>query len=126
LTWRLVLGGVVVAAPPPHTGSTHPEHEESTMIATRHTEYLVEAMEDEIRDMAATVASQVATRRSHPTYGYTKTGIREMALRLEGAIGLYMVLTGQSSTTAISNLAKFQSEETDLRVNTARDLVKGL
>jgi hypothetical protein len=90
------------------------------------TSAIATTMEDEIRDMAATVASQVATRRSHPTYGYTKGKIRVQSERMEGAIGLYMVVTGQSSTTAIPRLAKFQSEETDLRVNTARDLVKGL
>jgi hypothetical protein len=83
-------------------------------------------VEQQIRSMAAHVVSLAATRRVHPSYGVSKTQIREAAARMEGAIGLYMVLTDQANHAGVSNLAAFQEDRTDLRVNTARDTVKGL
>lgn len=89
----------------------------------------LDVVERVIRDQAGDVINAVHVRRDHPTYGYTKTSIRAKAERLEGMIGLYMVLTEQSAGPTVPRLVTFlsaQREETANRVNTARDLVKGL
>lgn len=80
--------------------------------------------ESTIRDMAATTCSHAATKKAHPSYGVTKTSIRADLAHMEGAIGLYMVLTGQASHASVFRLCKFQFPETDERVKTARRLVE--
>src|SRR5262245_43690703 len=49
-------------------------------------------MEQVIRDLAATVINSVTNRRDHPSYGVTKTKIAAERERMEGAIGMYMVI----------------------------------
>lgn len=80
----------------------------------------IETAERAIRDMAATVLNYIVARRQHPSYGYTKTKINAAYEQMEGAIGLYMVLTGQASHTTVPSLAHFLSSETDERVKDAR------
>lgn len=53
------------------------------------------SLDQTIRDFAGQVRSGAQSRVEHPTYGYTKTRIREHALRMEGAICAYAVVTGQ-------------------------------
>lgn len=80
----------------------------------------VEHCEKVIRDMAGNVCSQVATKKSHPSYGYTKRDIRAHLDNMDGAIGLFMVMTGQSTHAGVPRLAKFGFPETASRVDTAR------
>lgn len=79
-----------------------------------------------IRDMAGTVLSQVATREVHPSYGMTKATIRTSLAKMEGAIGAYMVLAGQSTHTSVSILATFLDDATAERVTAARGRVTSL
>lgn len=85
-----------------------------------------EAFEKVIRDQAGTVASLVATRRSHPSYGVGKVAIRHAAQRAEGAIGAYMVLDGQAAHSGVTTLAAFHEESTRERVDTMRRLISEL
>lgn len=72
-----------------------------------------------IRDMAATVVNLVQTRADHPSYGVTKAAIRMAVHRLDGAVGLYMVLTDQAAHSAATSLARFQDQATEDRVTQA-------
>jgi hypothetical protein len=85
---------------------------------------IVAAMRDNheqiIRDMAGTVLSLVRSRRDHPSYGTTKAMIREARQRMEGAIGVYMVLFGQSTHTGVPLLAEFNVPDTNIIVTRAR------
>jgi hypothetical protein len=80
----------------------------------------VEHYEKIIRDMAGTVCAEVATRKSHPSYGYTKEAIKAHLDNMEGAIGLYMVMTAQSMSPGVPALCKFGFPETTDRVRDAR------
>jgi hypothetical protein len=86
----------------------------------------VTTMEAVIRDLAASVASAVANRRDHPSFGYSKASINRLLERMEGAIGMYMVLTGQASHAGVPSLARFNEGETKDRVAKARALVRNL
>jgi|SRR5690349_5231378 len=92
---------------------------------TLHEEQLYLA-ETAIRDKAGTVLSMIATRKSHPSFGYTKTAIRATFSEMQGMIGLYMVLTGQASHAGVPNMAVFFSTDTDERVGTARRNIEDL
>ena len=84
-------------------------------------------LEREIRAQAHAVITEIVNRRDHPSYGYTKTGIRERSHRLRGIIGLYAVITGQASHTEVSPvLVTFQDESTRSVVNTALNAVNNL
>lgn len=87
---------------------------------------IVLQMEAVIRDMAASVINHVHVRNSHPTYGISKTLIRTGLAKMDGAIGLYMVMVGQASHGDLPVMAKFMEQSTDNRVETARQLVKTL
>lgn len=87
---------------------------------------LVLTMERAIRDMAGSIIASAINRRDHSSFGYTKTSIRYAAAKMEGAIGLYMVVTGQSSHTAVSTTATFHEDYTTDRVERAREEVKAL
>jgi hypothetical protein len=80
----------------------------------------IDTTEQVIRDFAGTCLSSIALRRSHPTYGATKTRIAFERERMEGAIGLYMVLTGQAGHAGVPSLAEYKHPETLERVATAR------
>lgn len=86
----------------------------------------VEYIERQIRDMASHVCAQVATRKSHPSYGISKRGVRTLIDNMDGAIGLFMVLTAQATHTSVPNLAKFGFPETADRVETARRVFKDM
>jgi hypothetical protein len=73
-----------------------------------------------IRDMAGTVLSLVRSRNDHPSYGTTKTQIRDARQRMEGAIGVYMVLFGQAGHPGIPLLAEFNVPDTNIIVTRAR------
>ena len=62
-------------------------------------------------------------RKQHSSYGYTKTMIRDKAANMEGAIGLYMVLTGQAGHASVPTLARFNFPDTEERVRQARKAV---
>lgn len=81
--------------------------------------------EEQIRSVAHTVLNKIAIRDSHPSYGYTKTIIRADFRRMEGAIGLYMVLTGQANHTDASMLAEFGEPETTDIVTRVRSVMRG-
>lgn len=72
-----------------------------------------EVCERQIRDAATTVLSQIETREKHPSFGYTKTGIRAAFARMDGAIGLYMVLTAQANHISVGALADYMEPETE-------------
>ena len=81
-------------------------------------------MEQVIADLAGTVLNSVQNRKDHPTYGNTKTKIRTEGDRLEGAISMYMVVTGQAFHAGAPNrVIQFQSSDVAERVNAARDAV---
>lgn len=83
--------------------------------------------EQVIRDMAATVINLVNTRQFHPTYGISKARVREGIITMDGAISLYMVLTGQSLHAAgVARLATFTDSRTDARVAEARSAAEGV
>ncbi len=82
----------------------------------------VERAEGALRDLASTIINHVQVRGTHPSYGYTKTSIRLRLAALNGAIGLYMVLTEQAGS-GVPTLAKFADPGTTSRVETARVLV---
>lgn len=86
---------------------------------------LVTACEAVIRDLAATVVNGCTTRVHHPTF-VTKTAIRLDLARMEGAIGLYAVLTEQAMHATVSGLATFTDERTTYRVTEARSLAGAL
>ena len=86
----------------------------------------VERMEQVIRDMAANVVSLWATRKSHPTYGVSKAQIRKAADRMDGAIGMYMIMVGQSRNFAVAPTATFLDGWTGERVSQARRAITEL
>lgn len=53
-------------------------------------------MEREIRHAAGSILSDVRTRRDHPTYGVTKTGVRTRYAFLRGLVSAFAFLTGQT------------------------------
>jgi hypothetical protein len=73
-----------------------------------------------IRDLAGTVIASAATRRHHPSYGVTLTKIRAERERMEGAIGVFMVLTTQATHAGVPALAVFDDAETADLVARAR------
>ena len=79
-----------------------------------------------LRDFAGNVLSLVRTRADHPSYGTSKTQIRYAHQRLEGAIGAYAVLAGQSAHPFIPLLATFLSDDTRDLVDRARAAVETL
>ena len=85
---------------------------------------IVEHMEEVISDMAATVVTYCSNRKAHPSYGYTKKALNEKYYHMEGAIGLYMVITFQSTHAGASTLANFVHESTAIAVRAARDAWK--
>jgi ABC-type Na+ transport system ATPase subunit NatA len=93
-------------------------------------EYITDAgrlrAEAAIKDQAGKVCSQVVNRREHPSYGYTKTMIRAELSVMDGMIGLYQILTGQTAHASVPTLAKFASEDTAKRVKTAREVVRDM
>lgn len=80
----------------------------------------VASMEQIIRDLAATVIANVDNRVYHPTFGVTKTMIRDGLVRMDGAIGMYMILTEQSAHAHATALAKFKDDDTKILVRRAR------
>ena len=94
------------------TGPTLADHDELMKMAERG-----------IRDLAAGVKAQIETRQAHPSYGYTKAGIKSEFDRLNGAIGLYMVLTLQATHTGVFTQVKFREEQTRVIVEEARHLM---
>jgi hypothetical protein len=87
---------------------------------------IVLQMEATIRDLAGGVINHIHVRNSHPSYGVSKTLIRSDLARMEGAIGLYMVMVGQSTHAGVTLLVKFMEKSTDDRVEQARKLVATL
>jgi hypothetical protein len=79
-----------------------------------------------IRDLAATVVNHATARRDHPSYGYTLTGIRAIGHQMDGAIGLYMVLTGQANHAQVAGLATFTDPATTQTVAQARNELENL
>lgn len=79
-----------------------------------------------IRDFAGTVLSLHRSRRDHPSYGTTKGQIRAATEQMEGAIGAYMVLAGQSNNPFVPVLAEFLSDDTKVRVVEARSRTRSL
>jgi hypothetical protein len=80
--------------------------------------------EQAIRDAAANVINRARNRVDHPSFGNTKGSIREAAARMEGMIGLYMILTGQAMHASVPELAQFQDSDTTQRVVQARNATK--
>lgn len=82
-----------------------------------------ERMEEVLRDMAAAVISSVHTRIAHPTY-IGKGSIRTQMEKLEGALALYGVLSGQAMHYGSpTNLLDFRNDDTVSRVAEARHAV---
>ena len=52
-------------------------------------------LEQEIRNQQAALASGLAARQCHPSYGYTKAGLRRDLHRLEGMLAAWMLVTGR-------------------------------
>lgn len=96
-------------------GVTHPTHISATAMIM---------CEQAIRDQAAKVLAHVQMRAEHPSYGYTKTGIRAEMHKLDGMAGLYSMLVGQANHAGAGALADFAETETGERVKAARLAVK--
>jgi hypothetical protein len=77
-------------------------------------------LESIIRGMASEVITGATNRRDHPSYGNTKTTIRFARERMEGAIGMYMVITEQAMHSGVPALAEFSDSTTTERVAQAR------
>lgn len=77
-----------------------------------------------IRDLAGNVLSLIANRKDHPSHGVTKTMIREAEARVEGAIGMYQVMTGQSMHPHVPGLVEFQDSMTTGLVRSARNAAR--
>lgn len=86
----------------------------------------VRMLESEIRSMAGHLLNMIQNRQDHPSYGYSKTLIRTQRDRMEGAIGLYMIITGQAFHSSAFSQASFYEVETKGRVAEARAAVQGL
>lgn len=95
-------------------------------IADTQTSDVIGTCEATIRDLAATVVNAATTRRDHPTFGNSKTAIRTMGNTMEGAIGLFMVLTEQATHPGVPRLAIFTDPRTTDRVDSARQAVENL
>lgn len=83
-------------------------------------------MEKVIRDIAGATINMIKSRESHPTYGYTLGVIRGSLEKMEGAIGMYAVVTGQANHPFASGLTEFKTLETADRVAMARRMVGNL
>lgn len=85
-------------------------------------------MEREIRSAANGVVNSVRNREAHPTYGYTKSGIRASLSFLHGLVGMYAFTTGQANTTTgvVTRYVTFKSERTSERVAAAESAVRTL
>ncbi len=79
-----------------------------------------DALEQIVRDFAGTVLSLVANRIDHPSYGVTKSNIRDALARMDGAIGMYMVLTEQANHPQATALVKFVRADTKEIVRRAK------
>lgn len=82
-------------------------------------EALIEDMERVIRDFAEQVTGAIENRRSR-SYGLSKSAIKNTFAKMDGAIGMYMVLTRQSGYAGSPTTAKFTSENTTTLVHEAR------
>lgn len=80
---------------------------------------LRENYETIIRDQAGLVANLVRSRNDHPSYGTTKTQVRDALQRMNGSIGTYMVLFGQAGHPGIWSLATFVNDATTESVQRA-------
>lgn len=105
---------------------TDREREIQDRIADAMPTDVTDAAEQVIRDLAASVRSAARNRTDHPTYGNTKTAIRTKAANLEGAIGLFMVLTDQANHAGVSRLAHFTDPQTTATVFFARQAAGNL
>jgi hypothetical protein len=54
-----------------------------------------ERLEREIGNAHTSINSALASRRDHPSYGYTKTELRASLHRLEGMITAWLYVTGR-------------------------------
>lgn len=105
---------------------TDTDREIADRIADTQTSEVVGTCEQVIRDLAASIVVAARNRVDHPTYGNSKTAIRTKAANLEGAIGLFMVLTEQANHAGVPRLAHFTDPQTRARVYFARLAVDNL
>lgn len=52
----------------------------------------------EIRNAHAGLRAALRNRADHPSYGYTKAGIRQRLARLEGLIAAHAIMTGAANS----------------------------
>lgn len=55
----------------------------------------IERLEREIRALRGSLGADIASRRDHPTYGVTKTGMRTKLARLIGMLEAWLYVTGR-------------------------------
>lgn len=72
----------------------------------------VERLESEIRSAHASVNSAITNRRNHPSFGYTKTMIREEFSRLHGLVEAHFIVSGgwQGSASPIRGAIREHGE----------------
>lgn len=83
-------------------------------------------LEQEIRRMANSIVNGDFTRRHHPTYGVTKTNLRSALAFMNGMVGLYGVITAQTSNATLTAPVRFNSPRTTDIVARAREIVGNL
>lgn len=64
----------------------------------------ISTVESEARHVAGSVMSALATRKAHPSYGYTKVGMRLDVERLVG-IGQALAILADEGTTENAGIA---------------------
>jgi hypothetical protein len=81
---------------------------------------LLRNLETIIRDFAGNVRSLVQSRQHHPSYGITKLQITKALAQMDGVIGTYRVLAGQTNHPFLALGAEFLDDSTTDAVHEAR------
>lgn len=82
----------------------------------------IDILEQAIRDYAGALFSAADTRIAHPSYGVTKTLLRNRATALDTAIQVYQFADGQALHTHAPVVAvAFYNTETQIVIDAARD-----
>lgn len=106
-----------------NTNTLSPEAPEAPEAREAVKEALLRNLETIIRDFAGNVQSLVHSRQHHPSYGVTKLQITKAAAQMDGTIGTYRVLAGQTNHPFLALGAEFLDESTEEAVTAARAAV---
>lgn len=87
---------------------------------------MLNVIQDQIQSGATEILNQASTRRMHPNYGVTLTGLRYQAARLDGMVAVYAVVTGEAGfhTSPAAFDPRFEREGLADLVHRARTAVR--